>query len=87
VLWLPVTYAGLQVLEQAIEAAGTKDRAAVIEAIKSGSFDTVMGEISFENNVNRTLWTVGQWQDGVFYGVAANGLEGAKAPVKKEGWE
>lgn len=81
-----VTYAGLQVLEQAIEAAGTKDRAAVVEAIKTGTFDTVMGTIKFENNVNRTLWTVGQWKDGVFYGVAANGIDGAKEPIKKAGW-
>jgi branched-chain amino acid transport system substrate-binding protein len=82
-----VTYSGLQVLEQAIEQAGTKDRAAVIEAIKTGTFNTVMGPIKFENNVNRSLWTVGQWKDGVFHGVAANGIDGAIEPVRKEGWE
>jgi branched-chain amino acid transport system substrate-binding protein len=82
-----VTYSGLQVLEQAIEAAGTKDREAVVEAIKTGTFDTVMGEVKFENNVNRNLWTVGQWKDGVFYGVAANGIDGAIEPIRKEGWE
>jgi len=82
-----VTYSGLQVLEQAIEAAGTKDRAAVIEAIRTGTFDTVMGTISFTDNVNRSIWTVGQWEDGVFHGVAANGLEGARPPVAKAGWE
>lgn len=81
-----VTYSGLQVLEQAIEKAGTKDRAAVVEAIKTGTFDTVMGQITFDKNVNRTLWTVGQWKDGVFHGVAANGIEGAKEPFKKTGW-
>jgi branched-chain amino acid transport system substrate-binding protein len=82
-----VTYSGLQVLEQAIEAAGTKDRAAVVEAIRTGTFDTVMGTISFTDNVNRSIWTVGQWEGGVFYGVAANGLDGARPPVAKAGWE
>ncbi|GIL00629.1 MAG: twin-arginine translocation pathway signal protein [Alphaproteobacteria bacterium] len=81
-----MTYAGLQVLEQAIEKAGTKDRAAVIEAIKTGTFDTVMGTITFDNNVNPKVWTVGQWRDGVFRGVAADGIEGAVDPVKKQGW-
>ena len=81
------TYAGLQVLEQAIEAAGTKDREAVIEAIKTGTFDTVIGEIKFENNVNPNVWTVGQWRDGKFVAVAADGIEVSGEPVKKEGWE
>ncbi len=81
------TYAGLQVLEQAIEAAGTIDRAAVIEAIKSGTFDTVIGEVTFENNVNPNVYTTGQWRDGVFVAVAADGLEVSAEPVKKEGWE
>lgn len=82
-----VTYSGLQVLEQAIEAAGTKDREAVVEAIKTGTFDTVMGEVKFENNVNRNLWTVGQWKDGTFHGVAANGIDGSIEPVAKDGWQ
>lgn len=81
-----MTYAGLQVLGQAIEQAGTKDRAAVVEAIKTGTFDTVMGMISFEDNVNPNVWTVGQWRDGVFVGVHADGIDGAVAPVAKEGW-
>lgn len=81
------TYAGLQVLGQAIEAAGTKDRAAVVEAIKNGTFDTVLGEITFENNISPKVYTTGQWQNGVFVAVAADGLEVSAEPVKKEGWE
>lgn len=81
------TYAGLQVLEQAIEAAGTLDRAEVIEAIKSGTFDTVIGEVTFENNVNPNVYTTGQWRDGVFVAVAADGLEVSAEPVRKEGWD
>jgi branched-chain amino acid transport system substrate-binding protein len=81
------TYAGLQVLEQAIEAAGTIDRAEVIEAIKNGTFDTVIGEVTFENNVNPNVYTTGQWRDGVFVAVAADGLDVSAEPVRKEGWE
>ena len=81
------TYAGLQVLEQAIVAAGSKDKAAVIEAIKTGTFDTVIGEIKFQDNVNPNVYTTGQWRDGVFVAVAADGLAVAQEPVKKAGWE
>ena len=81
------TYAGLQVLEQAIVAAGTKDRAAVIQAIKDGTFDTVIGEVDFVDNVNPNVYTTGQWRDGVFVAVAADGLDVSAEPVKKEGWE
>ncbi|GGA54714.1 twin-arginine translocation pathway signal protein [Nitratireductor aestuarii] len=81
------TYAGLQVLEQAIEQAGTKDRAAVVQAIKDGTFDTVIGQVKFQNNVNPNVWTVGQWRDGAFVAVAADGIEISQEPVKKQGWE
>lgn len=81
------TYAGLQVLQQAIESAGTKDRAAVVEAIKNGTFDTVIGEIKFVDNVNPNVWTVGQWRDGNFVAVAAEGMTVSAEPVKKQGWQ
>jgi branched-chain amino acid transport system substrate-binding protein len=82
----PVMYASLQILQQAIERAGTIDRAKVIEQLKDGSFDTVMGKITFDGNINRHFWTVGQWQDGVFQGVASTGVGGEKAAVAKGGW-
>ena len=81
------TYAGLQVLEQAIVAAGSKDRAAVVDAIKNGTFDTVIGDVKFVDNVNPNVWTVGQWRDGSFVAVAADGMEVSAEPVKKEGWQ
>jgi branched-chain amino acid transport system substrate-binding protein len=80
-----VTYATLQVLEQAIEAVGT-DRKAVTEHIKKGSFQTVMGPWKFVNQSIDKVWTVGQWQDGVFYGVASTGLPGARPVITKTGW-
>jgi branched-chain amino acid transport system substrate-binding protein len=81
------TYAGLQILGQAIEKAGSLDKAAVVEAIKTGTFDTVIGAVSMPNNVNENVWTVGQWDGGVFKAVAAEGLGVAGDPVKKPAWQ
>ncbi|QKV17599.1 amino acid ABC transporter substrate-binding protein [Oricola thermophila] len=82
----PVQYASLQVLEQAITDAGTLDKAAVIDAIKNGTFDTIMGEWTFEDNIITKYWTVGQWQDGVFRGIASTGVGGEAEPILKSGW-
>lgn len=82
----PVTYASLQVLEQAIEAVGAPDRAAVTAHIKSGSFKTVMGDWKFKNQVIENFWTVGQWQGGKFNGVASTGKPGEKPVQLKTGW-
>jgi len=80
------TYASLQILEQSIEAVGN-DRKAVTAHLKEASFDTILGPISFNgNNFNEAFWTVGQWQDGVFHGVAARGRDGAKEVRVKDGW-
>lgn len=81
------TYAGLEILGQAIERAGTTDKAAVIAEIKKKPFTTVIGEVNLADNVNHNVWAVGQWQGGSFNGVAAKGIDGAKAPVKKEPWK
>jgi len=83
-----MVYASFQILEQAIEATDSIDRKVVADYIKSNDFDTLMGKISWdENNNNSAYWTVGQWQDGVFKGVASTGREGAVSPRLKEGWE
>jgi len=82
-----VQYASLEVLEQAITAAGSLDKAAVIDKIKTGSFKTIMGDWKFENNIITKFWTVGQWQDGVFRGVASTGLGGEVQPIVKKGWK
>ena len=80
------TYAGLQVLAQAIEETGSTDRAAVIETIQNGTFDTIIGPIDFVENVNPNVWTVGQWRDGKFVAVAADGIEVSAEPVLKGNW-
>lgn len=83
-----VMYSSLQILEQAIEGANTLDRKVVSDYIRNNAFETVIGTIDFDDeNNNASYWTVGQWQDGVFRGVASTGREGA-VPVKlKKGWK
>ncbi len=81
------TYASLEILAQAIEAVGL-DRAAVSDYLREATFETVLGPISFdENNSNAAFWTVGQWQGGVFRGVASRGRDGAVPVILKDGWE
>jgi branched-chain amino acid transport system substrate-binding protein len=60
-------YATGQVLQQAIEAAGTLDPVAVRDAIASEEFETILGTVKFENQFNTTYpGEVGQWQNGEF---------------------
>jgi len=81
-----VVYATLQILEKSIEAVGTKDRKAVTEYIKNNSFDTVIGPVKYKDQNNEAFWTVGQWQNGVFQGVASTGRPGAKPVALKPAW-
>ena len=81
-----MVYATYQILEQAIEGVGTLDRKAVTEYIKNNTFNTVMGPIDFVNQNNERFWTVGQWQNGKFYGVSSTGRPGAKSVKLKSGW-
>ena len=73
----PVTYASLQILQQAIERVGRIDRAAVIKEIQTGSFDTVVGKVKLQNNLRVDGWQVGQWQKGEYHGIAPANLPGA----------
>jgi len=83
----PITYASLQMLQQAIEKVGKIDRAAVIKELQTGSFETVVGTMKMKDNVPTNLWWVGQWQDGEFYGIAPATNPGAKAPLfPKPAW-
>ncbi|WJJ94569.1 ABC transporter substrate-binding protein [Neopusillimonas aromaticivorans] len=65
-----VTYASLQMLQQAIERVGKIDRAAIQKELQNGTFETILGPIKLENNQLRGIFTVGQWQNGVFQGLA-----------------
>ena len=81
------TYVSLQILEQAIEGVGSTDKEAVTQYIKDNTFDTIMGDIKFENQFSNKFWTVGQWQDGVFKGVSSVNVDGAVEVIEKAGWK
>ena len=81
-----VTYASFQILEQAIEGVGSKDRKAVTKFIKENEFKTVIGPVKFNNQNNDRFWTVGQWQGDKFYGVSSEGRPGAKSVIDKPDW-
>lgn len=83
----PVTYASLQMLQQAIENVGKIDREATIRELQRGPFQTILGQIKLENNMYKQSWSVGQWQDGNFWGVAPANFPGARAIiVPKPAW-
>jgi branched-chain amino acid transport system substrate-binding protein len=84
----PNYYSSLQVLEQAIEGVGSLDRQAIIEYVKTHTFDTVHGEMDVRKQTRATFWTVGQWQNGQFTAVYGHGVGNvAGTEVKlKTGW-
>ena len=85
----PVTYASVQVLQQAIERVGKVDREAVLKDIKTGSFETVLGTIRLDKQIlDGATFMIGQWQNGVFQGIAPTDKPGAKAPlIPKPAWK
>ena len=83
----PITYASLQVLQQAIERVGL-DKAAVIKEINTGSFDTIIGKVKLVDNLYKGVWAVGQWQGNDFVAIAPMKQEGARTPiVPKPAWQ
>jgi branched-chain amino acid transport system substrate-binding protein len=82
----PITYASLQVLQQAIEKVGL-DKAKVINEINTGTFDTIVGKVKLVDNLYKGIWAVGQWQGDNFYGIAPK-QDGVRSPVvPKPAWQ
>jgi len=81
-------YANGEVLTQAFEGAGTVDREAVTDYLKSHTFKTVIGEIDLRTQLQNITYTVGQWQNGFFRSVSAVGVADSElVPVQvKAGW-
>ncbi len=77
------TYAGLQMLQQAIERVGEIDNKKIIAELRTGTFKTILGDVKLENNQLTKLWWVGQYQGGEYKGVAPGNLPGAVAPQTK----
>ncbi len=80
-------YSSCQVLEQAIEKAGTLDRKKLREVIASNTFQTVIGPVRYEGQINvQSPGEVGQWQNGQFEIVAAKEKRTAKPIYPKPAW-
>ena len=83
-----IGYASLQMLEQAIERVGKLDRAAIIKELQTGTFDTVLGKVKLVDNMMQdNFWLIGQWQDGVFVGVAPQRAGVGTPVVPKPAWK
>jgi branched-chain amino acid transport system substrate-binding protein len=83
----PLTYTSLQVLRQAIEQVGRIDRAAVAEAIRTGVFQTIEGDISMKDSRYMGASLIGQWQNGEFQTIAPLTLPAAREPLSpKPAW-
>jgi branched-chain amino acid transport system substrate-binding protein len=80
-------YASGQILQQAIEAAGTLDPAAVQDAIATGEFKTILGTVKFNNHYNTTYpGNIGQWQNGEFVIIDAGENRQAAPIYPKPEW-
>jgi len=79
-------WAGLQIMQQAIEKVGL-DRKAIRDYLAATEFQTIVGPIDLKTHVRGKQWSVGQWQSGEFVGVAPGDLPGAKPIVfPKPAW-
>jgi branched-chain amino acid transport system substrate-binding protein len=84
----PVTYASLQILEQAIEKAGTLNRKKVLDTIANGGpWQTITGPIDLKTHIREKQWGAGQWQNGQFVGVSPSAIPNAKPVIfPKPAW-
>lgn len=81
-------YATGEVLQQAIEAAGTLDPVAVKEAMDTTEFNTIVGTFTFENQFNPTYpGQIGQWQDGEFEIISPTADRTAEPIYPKPEWQ
>lgn len=62
------TYAAIQTYAQAVEQVGTTDLDAVVQALWDGSFQTVIGELSFNENgdIEQPAYVFYEWADGTY---------------------
>lgn len=80
-------WAGLEILQQAVEKVGL-DRKALREYIAKNEFDTILGKIRFDRGENASIpGTVGQWQNGEFEVVWPQSRATAKLVTAKPAWK
>jgi branched-chain amino acid transport system substrate-binding protein len=71
-------YSALEVTQQAIETVGEIDRPKIRDAIASGTFQTLWGEVKYRNQLNVDPWAVAQWQNGEVVGLYPATKRGAR---------
>lgn len=80
-------YSSVQILQQAVEKVGSLDRKKIRDAIAKGTFQTVIGPVRFESQINvQSPGEVGQWQNGGFEIVAAKEKRTAQPIYPKPAW-
>ena len=62
------TYAAVQAFAQAAEAAGSTEIDALVTAMRSGNFSTVLGEIAFDDkgDVSAPGYVFYEWKNGSY---------------------
>ncbi|MCE7029182.1 branched-chain amino acid ABC transporter substrate-binding protein [Jiella avicenniae] len=62
------TYAAIQAWADAVDKAGSTDFDPVVKALDEGTFDTVIGDLSFDDKGDVTLpgYVVYEWKDGKY---------------------
>lgn len=61
------TYATIQIWAQAVGAAGSTDFDAVVQALNDGTFDTVLGELDFDDTGDTRLpYVFYRWHEGKY---------------------
>ncbi|MDA0261066.1 MAG: amino acid ABC transporter substrate-binding protein [Proteobacteria bacterium] len=81
-----IAYVSLQILEEGVAKAGL-DREKLRDAIASGTFDTIMGQVKFKNNNNvMTSGGLLQYQNGVNEIIWPPAIATAKF-IKKPNWQ
>ena len=78
------TYAAIQAWADAVKTAGSTDYDPVVEALNSGDFKTVIGDIKFDDKGDVKLpgYVVYEWKDGKYDYVETADAGGATAPAK-----
>jgi len=82
-----ISYASYQVVEQAIEKAGTLDRAKIRDVIATETFPTIAGRLKYVDGFNKTFTGLeAQWQNGVFETIYPTEYATAKPIYPKPPW-
>jgi branched-chain amino acid transport system substrate-binding protein len=77
----------MQIIEQAIKKVGDLNREKIRDVIATETFDTIIGPMSFKDNINQQ-WPgdLGQWQKGVYEVMMPKKYRTAEPMYPKPDW-